>query len=52
MVLIVLDSKILKSDSRDSLKKPLFFFFFFKREGSENPKYISKEVNSVKIIFV
>lgn len=48
MVLIVLDSKILKSDSRDSLKKPLFFF---KREGSENPKYISKEVNSVKIIF-
>lgn len=51
MVLIVLDSKILKSDSRDSLKKPLFFFFF-KREGSENPKYISKEVNSVKIIFV
>lgn len=27
MVLIVLDSKILKSDSRDSLKKPLFFFF-------------------------
>lgn len=26
MVLIVLDSKILKSDSRDSLKKPLFFF--------------------------
>lgn len=49
MVLIVLDSKILVSDSRDSLKKPLFFFF--KREGSENPKYISKEVNSVKIIF-